>query len=57
MSDGNCKHWDQATFVSEEAGGFPGTAGCFSEEHVSGWKEVTDRVHAKGGAIFLRRLR
>ncbi|GFZ50370.1 hypothetical protein JCM24511_08127 [Saitozyma sp. JCM 24511] len=29
--DGNCKNWVQATFVSNEAGGFPGTARCLTE--------------------------
>ncbi|TMW68957.1 hypothetical protein Poli38472_001113 [Pythium oligandrum] len=44
----------EATSVSEHAHGWYGTPGCYNEEHVAAWKRVTDRVHARGGAIFLQ---
>lgn len=42
----------QATYPSAEAGGYPTTPGLYTQEHVKEWKKTTDRVHAKGGAIF-----
>ncbi|TMW69002.1 hypothetical protein Poli38472_001158 [Pythium oligandrum] len=44
----------EATAVSEQAFGWFGAAGCYNQEHVSGWKRVVDRVHARGGTIFLQ---
>ncbi|KAK1926874.1 hypothetical protein DB88DRAFT_475898 [Papiliotrema laurentii] len=44
----------EATYPSAEAGGYPNTPGLYTEEHVKEWKKVTDRVHAKGGAIFVQ---
>jgi NADPH2 dehydrogenase len=44
----------EATFVAEEAGGFAGAPGIWSQEQVAQWKEVTEAVHAKGGLIFLQ---
>jgi 2,4-dienoyl-CoA reductase-like NADH-dependent reductase (Old Yellow Enzyme family) len=52
---GSLKHlrWHlQATYPSAEAGGYPTTPGLYTQEHVKEWKKTTDRVHAKGGAIF-----
>ncbi|KAF2400580.1 putative 12-oxophytodienoate reductase [Trichodelitschia bisporula] len=37
---------------SLRGGGMPGTTGLWLPEHVSGWKKVVDRVHAKGGYIY-----
>jgi N-ethylmaleimide reductase len=44
----------EATDVSEQARGYPGAPGIYSDEQVEGWRQVTDAVHAKGGLIFLQ---
>ncbi|EAQ41467.1 alkene reductase [Polaribacter sp. MED152] len=40
--------------VSERAVGYINTPGIHSQEQVEGWKKVTERVHAKGGKIFIQ---
>lgn len=42
----------EATAVSPLGRGNTGTPAIFSDEHVAGWKRVTDAVHAKGGSMF-----
>src|SRR6202521_2506060 len=42
----------EATQVSPQGVGYPGTPGIHSAEQVAGWKLVTDAVHAAGGRIF-----
>jgi N-ethylmaleimide reductase len=44
----------EATQVSPQGVGYPGTPGIHSPEQVAGWRLVTDAVHAKGGRIFLQ---
>ena len=44
----------EATQVSPQGVGYPGTPGIHSPEQVAGWKLVTDAVHAAGGRIFLQ---
>ncbi|MFO0389425.1 MAG: alkene reductase [Alphaproteobacteria bacterium] len=44
----------EATQISQQGQGYPGTPGIHSNEQVQGWKMVTDAVHAKGGKIFLQ---
>ncbi|KAF8124973.1 hypothetical protein EV363DRAFT_1435121 [Boletus edulis] len=36
------------------AGGYAHVPGIFTDEHIKGWKKVTDAVHAKGWYIFLQ---
>ncbi|PMD31761.1 FMN-linked oxidoreductase [Hyaloscypha variabilis F] len=38
--------------ISPSAGAMPGVPGLWLPEQVSGWKEVTSAVHAKGGIIY-----
>ena len=38
--------------ISDEARGYLYTPGIYTEEHLAGWRPVTDAVHAKGGKIF-----
>ena len=38
----------EATQVSQQGQGYPGTPGIHSKEQVSGWKQVTKAVHEKG---------
>ncbi len=44
----------EATIVMPNGQGYPNTPGIYSEAQVEGWKKVTDRVHEKGGKIFLQ---
>jgi N-ethylmaleimide reductase len=44
----------EATQVSPEGIGYPGTPGIHSSAQVEGWKLVTRAVHEKGGKIFLQ---
>ncbi len=44
----------EATQVSQQGQGYPGTPGIYSTEQVAGWKLVTDAVHQQGGKIFLQ---
>src|SRR5258708_27003180 len=34
--------------------GNPGVPGIYSERQITGWREVVEAVHAKGGLIFLQ---
>lgn len=42
----------EGTQISAMAQGYAWTPGIYSQEQITGWKKVTDAVHAKGGAIF-----
>lgn len=44
----------EATQISQQGQGYPGTPGIHSAEQAAGWKLVTDAVHTKGGKIFLQ---
>src|SRR5579872_5027675 len=44
----------EATQVSQQGQGYQDTPGIYSKEQIAGWRKVTDRVHAKGGRIFLQ---
>ncbi len=44
----------EASQVSAEGVGYPGTPGIYSDAQVAGWREITDAVHAEGGYIFLQ---
>lgn len=44
----------EATQISQQGQGYPGTPGIHSPEQVQGWKLVTDAVHHAGGRIFLQ---
>jgi N-ethylmaleimide reductase len=44
----------EATQVSQQGQGYPGTPGIHSAEQIAGWKLVTDAVHAAGGLIYLQ---
>ncbi|MCF0054536.1 alkene reductase [Dyadobacter sp. CY356] len=44
----------EATTVSILGRGYLGAPGIYTDEQVTGWKKVTDAVHAKGGRIFLQ---
>ena len=44
----------EATQVSPQGVGYPGTPGIYSDEQVAGWKLVTEAVHRRNGKIFLQ---
>ncbi len=44
----------EATAISEEAYGWRNAPQICTDEQVEGWKKVVDRVHAKGGKIYLQ---
>jgi len=45
----------ESTEVDPHSGGdVPTRPGIFNQHHVAGWRQVTDRVHAAGGRIFLQ---
>jgi N-ethylmaleimide reductase len=44
----------EATAVSEGCSAFWTEPGIYSQDQVTGWRKVTDAVHAKGGKIFLQ---
>ena len=44
----------EASQVSPQGKGYPGTPGSYSPQQVEGWRLVTDAVHARGGRIFLQ---
>lgn len=40
--------------VSKEAVGYINTPGIYSKAQIEGWKQVVDKVHAKGGKIVIQ---
>ena len=44
----------EASQVSRQGQGYPSTPGCYTDEHVRGWRLTTEAVHAKGGYIYLQ---
>ena len=44
----------EASQVSRQGQGYPGTPGIHADDQVAGWRLVTDAVHAAGGRIFLQ---
>src|ERR1700712_4988388 len=44
----------EASQVSQQGQGYQDTPGIYSKEQVTGWRKVTDRVHERGGRIFIQ---
>src|ERR1700739_773431 len=44
----------EASQVSQQGQGYQDTPGIYSKEQVKGWRKVTDRVHERGGRIFIQ---
>jgi len=44
----------EASQVSAEGVGYPGTPGIYNDEQVAGWRKITDAVHDEGGLIYLQ---
>lgn len=44
----------EASQVSQQGQGYQDTPGIYSKEQVEAWRKVTDRVHERGGHIFIQ---
>jgi N-ethylmaleimide reductase len=44
----------EASQVSQQGQGYQDTPGIYSKEQVGGWRKVADRVHERGGRIFIQ---
>jgi N-ethylmaleimide reductase len=44
----------EASQITPQGKGYPGTPGIYSRAQVEGWRLVTEAVHARGGRIFLQ---
>src|SRR5258708_702049 len=44
----------EASQVSQQGQGYQDTPGIYTREQIAGWRRVTDRVHQRGGRIFLQ---
>src|SRR5581483_5399764 len=44
----------EASQVSQQGQGYQDTPGIYSPEQVAAWRKVTDRVHERGGRIFIQ---
>jgi len=46
----------ESTSISPRAISYLNNARIYNDEHVAGWKRITDAVHARGGHIFLQMM-
>ncbi len=44
----------EASQVSQQGQGYQDTPGIYSREQIAGWRKVTDRVHERGGHIYIQ---
>lgn len=44
----------EASQVSQQGQGYQDTPGIYSKEQIAGWRKVTDRVHERGGRIYIQ---
>jgi N-ethylmaleimide reductase len=44
----------EATQISQQGQGYQDTPGIYSRDQLEGWRRVTDRVHERGGRIFVQ---
>jgi N-ethylmaleimide reductase len=44
----------EASQVSQQGQGYQDTPGIYSKEQIAAWRKVTDRVHERGGRIFIQ---
>jgi N-ethylmaleimide reductase len=44
----------EGTIIRADAKGYSNVPGIFTNEHIDGWRQVTDSVHADSGHIFLQ---
>src|ERR1035437_4800488 len=44
----------EASQISQQGQGYQDTPGIYSKQQVAGWRKVTNRVHERGGRIFIQ---
>ncbi|RYE72197.1 MAG: alkene reductase, partial [Hyphomicrobiales bacterium] len=44
----------EATDISDQARGYPGVPGIYTDEQIAGWRAITSSVHDEGGLIVLQ---
>src|SRR5436305_3010897 len=44
----------EASQVSQQGQGYQDTPGIYAKQQVAGWRKVTERVHDRGGRIFIQ---
>jgi N-ethylmaleimide reductase len=44
----------EASQISQQGQGYQDTPGIYAKDQVAGWRKITDRVHARGGRIFIQ---
>lgn len=44
----------EATFISQQAGGYANVPGIYNQEQIDAWKEIVDAVHKQGSYIYLQ---
>ncbi|HCA27067.1 MAG TPA: alkene reductase [Betaproteobacteria bacterium] len=44
----------EGTIIRADGQGYPNTPGIFSQQQIDGWREVTRRVHERGGKLFMQ---
>ncbi len=44
----------EGTQPSDDGQGYLFTPGIYTDDHVSGWRKVTDAVHSVGGQMFVQ---
>ncbi len=44
----------EATSITPQGVGYPGTPGIWTDAQIDGWKKVTEAVHQRGGLILLQ---
>ena len=44
----------EATLISQEGQGYPNAPGLYNQTQINAWKNVTERVHQRGGKIFVQ---
>lgn len=44
----------EGTIIRPDARGYSNVPGIYTQEQINGWHQVTDKVHKKGGHIFLQ---
>jgi NADPH2 dehydrogenase len=44
----------EATFISQQAGGYSNVPGIYTQEQIDSWKDIVDAVHKEGSYIYLQ---
>jgi N-ethylmaleimide reductase len=44
----------EASQISQQGQGYQDTPGIYTKEQIAGWRKVTDRVHERGGHIYIQ---